>query len=247
MEDKKGFTLAEILITLTIIGIVAALTIPTLINNINEAQYNAGVKNTYSTLSNAVAMIQNNNQGIVHVGTGPDNVSFRNDFCNVLGCTRTYDDFYLFYDGNQAKYSGYLNQTNSTLDATFSLLCQQATGVELVSAVLNNGSYLGFLNYGDCVNWGSIGNAGLCGEILVDINGAQGPNIIGKDFYIFHITLDNNGVYSIIPAGAPGYDPSNPPFGESCNTDGVDYNSNSGGDGGLGCAYQRIYYPGNMP
>lgn len=38
MEDKmnKGFTLAEVLITLGIIGVVAAITIPTLIANTNS-------------------------------------------------------------------------------------------------------------------------------------------------------------------------------------------------------------------
>jgi len=38
--NKKGFTLAEILITLTVIGVVAALTIPTLLQNTNQAELN---------------------------------------------------------------------------------------------------------------------------------------------------------------------------------------------------------------
>ena len=36
MKSKKGFTLAEVLITLAVIGVVAAMTIPTLISNINQ-------------------------------------------------------------------------------------------------------------------------------------------------------------------------------------------------------------------
>ena len=39
MIKKNAFTLAEVLITLGIIGIVAAITIPTLINNVQDAQY----------------------------------------------------------------------------------------------------------------------------------------------------------------------------------------------------------------
>ena len=36
MTRNKGFTLAEVLITLTIIGVVAAITLPTLFSNVNE-------------------------------------------------------------------------------------------------------------------------------------------------------------------------------------------------------------------
>lgn len=38
-QNKKGFTLAEVLITLGIIGVVAAITIPTLIANTRSQQY----------------------------------------------------------------------------------------------------------------------------------------------------------------------------------------------------------------
>ncbi len=41
---KKGFTLAEILITLGIIGIVAAMTIPTLISNYKKKEYSTKIK-----------------------------------------------------------------------------------------------------------------------------------------------------------------------------------------------------------
>ncbi|MBQ8459501.1 type II secretion system protein [bacterium] len=61
MNDKKflcGFTLAEILITLGIIGVVAALTIPTLIANINANKFRSQFKKTISTISNAARMSQ---------------------------------------------------------------------------------------------------------------------------------------------------------------------------------------------
>ncbi|MBQ8459157.1 type II secretion system protein [bacterium] len=55
---RKGFTLAEILITLGIIGVVAAMTIPTLIANINGQRYRSQLKKTVSTLNQAVRMAQ---------------------------------------------------------------------------------------------------------------------------------------------------------------------------------------------
>jgi len=51
---RLGFTLAEILITLAIIGIVAALTIPSLINFAQEQQFVSGLLKEYSVISDAV-------------------------------------------------------------------------------------------------------------------------------------------------------------------------------------------------
>ncbi len=53
---KKGFTLAEVLITLGIIGVVAALTLPSLIQNYREQAIVARVKKFYSVFSQAYAM-----------------------------------------------------------------------------------------------------------------------------------------------------------------------------------------------
>ena len=56
MTKRFGFTLAEVLITLGIIGVVAAMTIPTLISNTNGAQFKTGFKKALSTLNQAVIM-----------------------------------------------------------------------------------------------------------------------------------------------------------------------------------------------
>lgn len=52
-QGKKAFTLAEVLITLGIIGIVAAMTIPTIINSYQEQTYITQFKKAYSQLSQA--------------------------------------------------------------------------------------------------------------------------------------------------------------------------------------------------
>lgn len=53
---KKAFTLAEVLITLGIIGVVAAMTMPTLLNSTQGAQYRTAYKKALSVLSQAVVL-----------------------------------------------------------------------------------------------------------------------------------------------------------------------------------------------
>ncbi len=58
MKKRFGFTLAEVLITLGIIGVVAAMTIPTLIQNTNSVKFATQFKKDISTLSQAALMAQ---------------------------------------------------------------------------------------------------------------------------------------------------------------------------------------------
>lgn len=54
---QKGFTLAEVLITLGIIGIVAAMTLPTLIQKRNAKALETAFKKSYSNLHNAFNLV----------------------------------------------------------------------------------------------------------------------------------------------------------------------------------------------
>ena len=58
MTRRSGFTLAEVLITLGIIGVVAAMTIPNLIANTNGAKFRSQFKKSISTLNQAGLMSQ---------------------------------------------------------------------------------------------------------------------------------------------------------------------------------------------
>ena len=58
MMKKNGFTLAEVLITLAIIGVVATLTLPALMTNVGEQQYKTALKKALNTLSEAGQMSQ---------------------------------------------------------------------------------------------------------------------------------------------------------------------------------------------
>ena len=56
MTKRNAFTLAEVLITLGIIGVVAAMTMPTLLNSTQGAQYRTAFKKALSVLSQAVVL-----------------------------------------------------------------------------------------------------------------------------------------------------------------------------------------------
>lgn len=55
-KRRNAFTLAEVLITLGIIGVVAAMTMPTLLNSTQGAQYRTAYKKALSVLSQAVVL-----------------------------------------------------------------------------------------------------------------------------------------------------------------------------------------------
>lgn len=56
MRLKKGFTLAEILIVLMVIGVIATMTVPSMMKGVAEAQLKTGYKKAYNTITNFAAM-----------------------------------------------------------------------------------------------------------------------------------------------------------------------------------------------
>lgn len=221
---KKGFTLAEILIALMIIGIIAMLVVPGMISSTTETEYNSGIKKAYANLSQAIKMIQVNNSGVVNVGTD-DSPLLRNDFCNVMSCAKigTAQDIlgptdYKFYKG---EFWGW-----PSTDAT------------CAAAELNNGNLVCFYNYNNCTGNGYFPNA--CGDVEIDINGKKGPNMIGKDLFDFWIMRqgENKG-YIIVPVGVQGDTFAGLPNG--CTSGSTSITTSAG------CAAKRLLDPDNMP
>ena len=70
---KRGFTLAEVLITLVIIGVIAAMTIPTLISSTGDQEYKTGLKKAFATLNQVVAVnsvLGDYDEASISAGTG---------------------------------------------------------------------------------------------------------------------------------------------------------------------------------
>ena len=100
---KNGFTLAEVLITLGIIGVVAAMTMPTLMNSTNGAQYKTAYKKALSVLSQAVVLnvaLDDYDLSQTTQTTTDDNASLYNLFNNRMNVVKTEGTAYTASNGN---------------------------------------------------------------------------------------------------------------------------------------------------
>ena len=193
MKDlSKGFTLAEVLITLGIIGVVAVLTLPTLIKNYQKHETVNRLKETYSILYQAVRMSETEN-GLLETWEIP-NANWDN---NTYTYGKTFFEQYLKPYIKVVKECKYLSnecwadiytRTNGANNDYFSASTNKTYGV-----VLSNGSVIGF--------WP---RDTFC-EIYIDLNGKKGPNKFGKDAFAMLIirisrddlfgNFDKSGVY----------------------------------------------------
>ena len=125
IREKCAFTLAEVLITLGIIGVVAAMTIPTLMANVKAHQYSAKFKKTVSTLSNAAKMSQAQ-YGFDYSGltdkcnakSGTDNPEDKQSLCSLLNGTLTGATYYYGMDN----FPNYEIKESATFDSVDSLV-----------------------------------------------------------------------------------------------------------------------------
>lgn len=189
---KKAFTLAEIVVAVAIIGILSALTLPTLLTNsiaINN-QYVDGLKKTYSGLLYTTERIKANNSGVftgawVNDATVDDNL--RNLYSSGLKIIKVCDQADAKTGCWSADYYKFDGTANSLDLSSYSM------------AVLNDGTFLVFHSLSTaCTDTSVAGNIG-CGEIYIDVNGAKSPNRFGKDIFLFYISSNK-----IVPNGEVG-------------------------------------------
>jgi len=186
-QFKCAFTLAEVLVTLAIIGVVAALTVPQLILNTQDHQLKVAWKKAYSSYTLAANLLMEENAGTFQ------------GLCTSAGATCIRDKF-LTKLSYIAKCDSWSNASSSIcfptgihiLDGTLSTWNGES------AAALNDGSSaLFYWYYPNCDNanynpCGSSGTADYCGFITVDVNGFAPPNIFGKD--IFQINIHKHGI-----------------------------------------------------
>lgn len=178
---KKAFTLAEVLITLGIIGIVAAMTLPTVINNIQDKQFRTMLKKQYSIINQALLMTYESGDDIPNLD--------QSNWKDMI--------FYVCRIAKQLKYT----------DSGLKCAEIEAAGesAEFESQYSNSNvvwhnegewynkkgepQYLntGYLRMTFMLPDGVMINFSCFRDVFVDVNGMRKPNTIGRDIFYFHI------------------------------------------------------------
>lgn len=189
-NNNKAFTLSEVLITLAIIGVVAAITLPTIIANYNEQDKISKIRKNYATLNNALSLsIVNGGDDIYDVAA--------NDFKTVESYFNNYLKDKLLVTKVCYNKAGCWNKGDTkNLNGTNVYYNRKGVGVgaDIITAVLTDGTFINVDVYGSASIWKYFGtkveNNGLV--IFFDINGGKKPNTVGKD--IFPLIYTSKGI-----------------------------------------------------
>lgn len=215
IKQHNAFTLAEVLITLGIIGIVAALTIPSLMGKYREKQTVSAVKTAYSIFSQAYLRLTEDypdlSQMVDADATPKENAQFLlNELTKYIKTARRCDqDKYCMGEKYITLSGAPLPQPDNLWDKT--------RNVE--TGALANGMTFWVLSTNDT-------DGEYAGQLGVDINGNKKPNQLGVDFFWF--SINKNGV---VTAGRrPKVRPAGIYF--NCDRQGI----NTTNYNGYGCA-----------
>jgi len=189
---KKAFTLAEVLITLGIIGVVAALTIPTLVNNYRKKQFETGLKKEYSVLLQALDMYkQDNETPLKKEDTDQSHGEFKNKIKPYLKILVDCGDEQAGKYEAKCVQNGYYTQDKKYTYKTYSGNIANEDLFDDGQIILNDGSHLLFEN---------VGNRGAV-FVSIDVNGYNKlPNKWGEDVFTFQLMNDGK----LLPMGAEG-------------------------------------------
>ena len=213
---RKGFTLAEVLITLGIIGVVAAITIPSLIQNNQKRVIEAKLKEDYSILQQVMKYAEYNDLSLE--GSFPDNdAGVRNWYetylkNNIKSNQVCFDKAGCWHFKNPTKnLAGQEVNYNRT---------GVGVGINILNLRLNNGSNINIDGYGQSSIWAYFGvkiTSGSTVIVFIDANGDSGPNVIGKD--IQAVVFTDKG---LVPAG---HDRSTEEVDKKCSKNATGYNT----------------------
>ena len=183
-RNYNAFTLAEVLITLVIIGVIAAMTIPTLINKTEKQEFVSRFKKNYAVFSQALNMAQAQNGLLTGWEWSTEQDGFDNIENYILphlqvaeNCKNT-TNCSLDYNLKRKNNANWVNFKNVTNHYKF---------------VLNDGAAYLVFPKAACIE-----NNTQCLDVHLDINGPKGPNKWGSDIFHFEVYPYTN---DILPTG----------------------------------------------
>ena len=191
-NTSRGFTLAEVLITLAIIGIVAALTIPTLVQNYQERAWNTASQVFQRKLGEALRVmnVQGTLAGYTTTEAFVDELSKHikiTRICDNDDITTCFADTVTWGDEevDMSKVKKAKNFGQNDWD-TNTVAVQFANGVNGVIAYNPDCRQNQFSNNEITINENGIGTN--CLAILYDVDGFKNPNTQQKDLRGLNVT-----------------------------------------------------------
>lgn len=193
--SKTGFTLAEILVTITIIGVIASLTIPDLVAGVQEDSLKAAWKKDFNIMAAATQNIMEDNGGTM------------SGFSRLNGNNSGIMDS----DDMTLAYSSYLNNVKRCSWYEHQYECWNPTNTDqdirgrtfednfTTGLILTDGTLVHFLALSYYCTASNFNLPNSCGGIIVDVNGFKKPNTYGRDIFGMHVFLDG----SVKPWGTP--------------------------------------------
>ena len=195
VEGKCAFTLAEVLITLGIIGVVAALTLPSVVAKFQQKSFSTAFKKEYSTLNNAINMVvyeQDTKDCYQSIKVVDGNVSYdavatdcvplKKGLISKMNLTPIKKDF--VYTKKEDV------RNNGGVSSNFSV--SYDTWLDIMSAfMMKDGAIVLFYYDEQHSNVAPYANI----PFVIDVNGKKGPNRWGYDvFWLTLVKTSDNGL-----------------------------------------------------
>lgn len=202
---KSAFTLAEVLIVLGIIGIIAEMTIPTLQKEFQKKVTVTQVQKVYTTLSQGIRQSEADNGPNSNWDWGVDTVdgsvrqSFDTYWAPYLKIMKYCDSY---SDCGYDVPSPWLMPNNADYNMILVYAPMRTTVMLADGTLLMVKAYQGGVNVGD--------PSVVAHYVYVDINGSKKPNMFGKD--VFEFILDSQKGF--MPYG---YDQNDSMMASNCN------------------------------
>src|SRR5574344_2033036 len=197
-QYKSAFTLAEVLIVLGIIGVVAAFTIPTLMNKVQKHEYVVGLKKAYSTQMDGWSRLL--------ASEGVDKLEDKSVFQSMTGrclisqatdasCKPFFDNlkkYFRFSAMTAPSYKIYWLNGNEYYDYTGATVLAFADGSVMFDRYFLKSTLT--LNRDEVLTEDIAAGGGHMysyqGDIEIDINGFKKPNTYGRDIFEFRLSGD---------------------------------------------------------
>ena len=199
---RVAFTLAEVLITLGIIGVVAALTLPTVIKNYQKQVTITRLQKAYSILGQVAQKSIVDKGAIDFVDGEPLDEGKVREFFNTYWL-QNFKGVYVYpenkipkLNGNTPVYryiSGILNVDDTTIYTSFPngrIFFSTSDGMSFFVLIMKWG--ISFNDKGEFVSKKPLYNSQQ--SVIVDINGVAPPNTNGKDVFYYYVDFSNGKV-----------------------------------------------------